>query len=67
MPGDLNCHLLNAKKSFPLRFSIRHRQVPQETEVLQYLCSDQAAGKEIESVYNGWTINKETQIKIKSG
>jgi hypothetical protein len=61
------CTLSDEKQSFPLRFSIRHRQVLQQTEVLAHLCSVEADAKEIDTIYNGWRVNKEAQVQIKSG
>jgi hypothetical protein len=61
------CILVDAKESFPLRFGIRHRQVPHQTSVLEHLCSGEAKAKDIDSIYNGLRISKEAQVHIKSG
>jgi hypothetical protein len=61
------CILINDKESFPLRFGIRHRQVPHQTNVLEHLCSGEAKAKDIDSIYNGLRISKEAQVHIKSG
>ena len=53
-----------------MKFGIRHRQVPkQTTEVLKHLfCSVEVSAIEIEdSIYNGWRVNKDAQVKIRSG